>query len=67
MREEYDLSKLKVKRRGVLPSLQEQTQVQITLSLDSDIIEYFKHQAEKNEKLTYQQHINLALRNLIIG
>ena len=46
MREEYDLKKLKVKRRGLLPELKDekgkQAKVRITISLDQDIVNYFK-------------------------
>ena len=46
MREEYDLKKLKVKRRGPLPELKDekgkQAKVRITISLDQDIVTYFK-------------------------
>jgi hypothetical protein len=42
MREEYDLKRLKVKRRGILPSLKEQSpeqaQVKKLVSQDSDLI-----------------------------
>ncbi len=50
MRGEYDITKLKVKRRGVLPALQGQdtklAKVRITISLDQDVVEYFKAIAE---------------------
>ena len=49
MREEYDLKKLKVKRRGLLPELKDEKEkpakVMITISLDQDIVNYFKHSA----------------------
>ncbi len=67
MRKEYDLKTLKVKRRGLLPELNKEipAKVRVTLSLDADIVEHFKHEAEKDDKLSYQQKINLALRSLI--
>jgi len=67
MRKEYDFSKLKIKRRGLLPNLNKDTtkKIKVTLSLDIEVVEYFKHQAEQNGKLDYQQQINLALRSLI--
>jgi len=69
MREEYDLDKLTVKRRGVLSGLNqnEPVQVKVTLSLDAEVIEHFKREAEQHGQSTYQQQINLALRHLIAG
>lgn len=50
MREEYDLKKQKVKRRGLLPELKDEkgkpAKVRITISLDQDIVEYFKQSAD---------------------
>ncbi len=50
MREEYDLKKLKVKRRGLLPKLKDEkgkpVKVRIMISLDQDIVEYFKQSAD---------------------
>ena len=47
MKPEYDLKKMKVKRRGVLPEMHAKTEdhakVRITISLDKDVIQYFKH------------------------
>ena len=52
MHEEYDLKKLKVKRRGLLPELKDEkgkpAKVRITISLDQDIVEYFKLQIQRN-------------------
>ena len=66
MRKEYDLKKLKVKRRGVLPELQgdnsKQTKIRITIALDNDIVDYFKHAAEQKGALPYQTQINQILR-----
>ena len=49
VREEYDLKKLKVKRRGLLPELKDEkgkpVKVRITISLDQDIVDYSKHSA----------------------
>lgn len=49
MKKEYDLKKLKVKRRGVLPALQAEeptsNKVRITISLDKDVVDYFKKEA----------------------
>ena len=69
MREEYDLKKLKVKRRGLLPGLQDDigkpTKVRITISLDQDIVEYFKQSADEAGSLPYQTQINQVLRKAI--
>ncbi|MFV2056724.1 MAG: BrnA antitoxin family protein [Thiohalomonadales bacterium] len=69
MREEYDLKKLKVKRRGVLPGLQgedvKQAKVRITISLDQDVVDYFKHAAEQPGALPYQTQINQTIRKAI--
>jgi len=51
MRDEYDLKTLKVKRRGILPSLKgqspEQAQLKITIALDDDLVNYFKAEAQE--------------------
>ncbi len=64
MREEYDLKKLKVKRRGIIPELQGQNpndaKISITISLDEDVVDYFKSQ---NEVESIQVQINKILRN----
>lgn len=67
MRKEYNFNELKVKRRGLLPELSKDTtaKIKITLSLDVEVVEYFKHQAEQNGESNYQQQINLVLRRFI--
>jgi len=69
MEKSYDLKKLKVKRRGVLPALQasESTsnKVRITISLDKDVVDYFKAEAKHPGAFPYQTQINQALRKLI--
>lgn len=67
MRKEYDLKKMKVKRRGVLPELQSghPTKLRITIALDEDVIEYFKAEAERPGALPYQTQINQVLRKAI--
>lgn len=67
MRKEYDLKKLKVKRRGVMPELQagQTAKVRITIALDEDIIEHFKAEAEQPGALPYQTQINQVLRKII--
>jgi uncharacterized protein (DUF4415 family) len=69
MKPEYDLKKMKVKRRGVLPTLraksEDHTKDRITILLDKDIIRYFKSKAKDPGAFPYQTQINQALRNLI--
>lgn len=69
MRKEYDLKSLKVKRRGILSELnkqeERQAKVRITIALDQDIVEYFKHTAEKSGALPYQTQINQVLRKVM--
>ena len=69
MREEYDLKTLKLKRRGLLPELQgekgKQAKIRITISLDQDIVEYFKQSAGEVGSLPYQTQINQVLRKAI--
>ncbi|WP_069471648.1 BrnA antitoxin family protein [Candidatus Marithrix sp. Canyon 246] len=64
MREEYDLKTLKVKRRGILPRLEgqspEQAQVKITITLDDDLVDYFKADSEQLDT-----KINQTLRQAI--
>jgi len=69
MREEYDLKTLKVKRRGMLPSLKgqspEQAQLKITIVLDDDLVNYFKAAAQQPDTQFYQTQINQTLRQAI--
>ena len=69
MRKEYDLKKLKVKRRGMLPGLKTEgpppAKVRITIALDDDVVEYFKAQSTRPGALPYQTQINQALRRAI--
>ncbi|EKD73891.1 MAG: hypothetical protein ACD_45C00158G0005 [uncultured bacterium] len=69
MKPEYDLKKMKVKRRGVLPMMRakaaDHVKVRITISLDKDVIQYFKAEAKHPGTLPYQTQINQALRHLI--
>lgn len=68
MRKEYELKKLKVKRRGVMPDLagQKKVKVRITISVDQDIVEYFKDLAAEPGALPYQTQINQALRQSMV-
>lgn len=69
MREEYDLKKLKIKRRGMLPELADSTlehaKIRITIALDKDVVEFFKEQANETGALPYQTQINQALRAML--
>jgi uncharacterized protein (DUF4415 family) len=69
MKPEYDLKKMKVKRRGVLPAFraktEDHTKERITILLDKDVIKYFKSKAKHPGEFPYQTQINQALRNLI--
>ncbi len=66
MREEYEFDKLKVKRRGMLPTLdRKSSKVRITIALDSDVVEHFKSEAAKPGALPYQTQINQVLRGVL--
>jgi uncharacterized protein (DUF4415 family) len=69
MRKEYDLKKLKTKRRGMLPGLKtggrSPAKVRITIALDEDVVEYFKAQSARPGELPYQTQINQTLRRAI--
>jgi uncharacterized protein (DUF4415 family) len=60
MRKEYDLSKLKFKKNPYAKKLKKQ----ITIRLDSEIIDYFKGIGEDND-VSYQTLINLYLRDCV--
>ena len=64
-REEYDLKKLKVKRRGQLPELKDEkgkpTKVRITISPAQDVVEYFKQSVNGVGSLPYQTQIKQVL------
>ncbi|OGT34422.1 MAG: hypothetical protein A3C44_00805 [Gammaproteobacteria bacterium RIFCSPHIGHO2_02_FULL_39_13] len=69
MKAEYNLKKLKIKRRGMLPALRakkaDHAKVRITISLDKDVIEHFKSESNAKGALPYQTQINQALRQMI--
>ncbi len=69
MKKEYDLTQLKVKRRGLLANLPPQDevspQVEVNLLLDKDVVDFFQKAAEKPNALPYQVQINQMLRELI--
>ncbi|EAR23638.1 BrnA antitoxin family protein [Nitrococcus mobilis] len=60
MRKEYDFSKGK---RG--PVVAAQGKTRITIRLDDDVVEWFKHKVEEAGGGNYQSLINRALRNHI--
>ena len=60
MRKEYDLTKLKFKKNPYAKRLKKQ----ITIRLDSEIIDYFKDIGESNG-ISYQSLINLYLRDCV--
>ncbi len=60
MRDEYDLSKLKFKKNPYAKKLKKQ----ITIRLDSEIIDYFKAIGNDND-ISYQSLINLYLRDCV--
>jgi len=69
MREEYELGTLKVKRQGPLPAFRDAEglpmKVHITVSLDQDLAEHFKAEAEKPGALPYQAQVNQMLRRAV--
>jgi len=69
MKKEYDLKKMKVKRRGIMPELQAKeassSKIRITISLDKDLVDFFKSNASKPGAFPYQTQINQALRQII--
>ena len=71
MREDYELRKLKVKRRGPLPAFRDAAErsmkVRITITLDQELVEHFKAEAAKPGALPYQTQINQTLRRAVLG
>ncbi|MEY3881847.1 MAG: hypothetical protein RIQ94_2643 [Pseudomonadota bacterium] len=69
MQKEYDLTKLKVKRRGLLTDLPPQnethTQMECVLLLDKEVVEFFQKAATQPNALPYQVQINQLLREII--
>ncbi len=62
MRKEYNLKSLKVIRKGISPELQHSSKQRITISLDQDIVDFFKLLANNPGALPYQTQVNQALR-----
>jgi uncharacterized protein (DUF4415 family) len=69
MQKEYDLTKLKVKRRGLMACLPPQdespTQVEVNLLLDKEVVDFFQKAATQPNALPYQVQINQLLREMI--
>jgi uncharacterized protein (DUF4415 family) len=69
MQKEYDLTQLKVKRRGLLADLPPQdeapAQVSVSLLLDKEVVDFFQKAAAQPNALPYQVQINQILRELI--
>jgi uncharacterized protein (DUF4415 family) len=74
MQKEYDLTQLKVKRRGLLadlpsndnlPNNNSPTQVAVNLLLDKDVVDFFQKAAAQPNALPYQVQINQMLREII--
>jgi hypothetical protein len=70
MRKEYDLTKLKVKRRGPLDGLHgvpeapevKTGQIQVTMMLDKDITRFYEEKAMSSEEGSFTNVINRILR-----
>lgn len=60
MREEYDIKKLNPRKNPYVSKLKKQ----ITINIDSSIIDYFKSQA-KDTGIPYQTLINLYLADCV--
>ncbi len=69
MRKDYDLTQLKVKRRGMLADLPPENtgsaQVEVNLLLDREVVDFFQQAAAQPNALPYQVQINRLLREII--
>jgi uncharacterized protein (DUF4415 family) len=63
MKDEYDFSKA---RRGAVRPLPA-GKTRITIRLDEDVIEWFRHQTEVQGGGNYQTMINLVLRDFVLS
>lgn len=65
MRKEYDIEKLKIKRKGIHPKLSkpslENSKVKVTISLDKSVVDFFKERSGEPGALPYQTQINQTL------
>ena len=70
MRKEYDLAKLKVKRRGPIKGLHgvpeapevKAGQIQVTMMLDKDVTQFYEEKAMSSEERSFTEVINRILR-----
>jgi hypothetical protein len=70
MRKEYDLTKLKVKRRGPIKGLHgvpeapevKRGQVQVTMMLGKDVTQFYEEKAMSSEEGSFTEVINQVLR-----
>ena len=70
MRRKYDLTKLKVKRRGPIKGLQgipevpevKTDQVQVTMVLDKDVTQFYEEKALSPDEGSFTEVINRVLR-----
>lgn len=74
MQKDYDLTQLKVKRRGLLANLPPNdslpnnsfpAQVSCVLLLDKEVVDFFQQAAAQPNALPYQVQINQLLREII--
>ena len=70
MRKEYDLTKLKVKRRGPIKGLHgvpeapevKAGRTQVTMMLDKDVTRFYEEKAMSSEEGSFTEVINRILR-----
>ncbi len=62
MKKEYDFEKMTGRKNPYAPKLKQQ----ITIKVETDILEYFQSRA-KETGIPYQQLINLYLRDCVIS
>jgi hypothetical protein len=70
MRKEYDLTKLKVKRRGPIKGLHgvpeapevKAGQIQVTMMLDKDVTQFYEEKAMSSKEGSFTEFINRILR-----
>jgi len=71
MRDHYDLKQLRVKRKGPLPALADQTpataKVRVTIDLDLELVEQLQRAAEEAGISSYRQMINDLLRQAMLS
>ncbi|MCL4462213.1 MAG: BrnA antitoxin family protein [Nitrospirae bacterium] len=70
MRKEYDLTNLKVKRRGPIKGFRgvpeapevKAGQIQVTMMLDKDVTQFYEEKAMSSEEGSFTEVINRILR-----